>query len=140
VVDRSSSEVFEFFSDARNLEKLTPDFLRFRVLGVSTPDLREGTRIDYRLALHGMPVRWQSRIDSWLPGARFIDSQTRGPYRRWRHTHEFEPWRGGTIIRDRVHYELPFGAVGDLLAGPLVARDVSAIFAFRRARIAELFG
>lgn len=132
-------EIFAFFSAARNLEQITPDFLHFRVLSSTTPELREGTCINYRLSLHGIPVRWQSRIESWEPHRRFVDVQTRGPYKLWRHTHEFEPCNGGTLIRDRVRYELPLGAIGDVVAGGLVARDLQAIFEFRRKKMEELF-
>ncbi len=139
-VPRPPSEVFAFFCEPRNLEQLTPDFLRFRVLGSSTATLQAGTRIDYRLSLHGIPVRWQSRIDVWEPPHRFVDVQTRGPYATWRHTHTFVPHHGGTVMRDEIRYEVPLGAVGDFIAGARVARDVQEIFAFRRRKVAELFG
>jgi len=138
-VPRPPDEVFPFFADAHNLERITPPFLKFRILKVSTPVLQNGTRIDYQLSLHGVPVRWQSLIREWNPGRSFVDSQTRGPYRRWDHTHEFEPHRGGTILRDRVQYELPLGAVGGIVAGGFVARDLETIFAYRRTVIREIF-
>lgn len=138
-VPRSPEQVFPFFADAHNLERLTPPFLKFRILAVSTPVVQTGTRIDYQLSLHGVPVRWQSVIRAWDPPRSFADTQTRGPYQRWDHTHEFEPHRGGTILRDRVHYELPLGALGAIVAGRFVAKDVEAIFAFRRATIREIF-
>ncbi len=139
-VPRPPEEVFRFFGDPRNLERLTPPFLRFHVTGASTAELASGTTIDYRLRLHGWPVRWQSRIDEWETGRRFIDSQTRGPYATWRHTHTFEPHAGGTIIGDAVTYELPLGMLGSLVAGSRVARDLREIFAYRRRKIAEIFG
>jgi uncharacterized protein (TIGR01777 family) len=138
-VPRAPSEVFPFFADALNLERLTPPFLKFRILKVSTPVLQTGTRIDYQLSLHGIPVRWQSLIRAWDPGRSFVDSQTRGPYRRWDHTHEFEAYRDGTILRDRVQYELPLGTLGGVVAGGFVAGDLEKIFAFRRAKIREIF-
>jgi ligand-binding SRPBCC domain-containing protein len=140
LVRRPPDQVFPFFSDARNLERITPDFLRFRVAGMSTPEVRQGTLIDYRLRLHGVPVGWRTRIDEWRPGERFVDVQLCGPYSLWQHTHEFEPVPQGTIVRDRIRYRLPFGALGDLLAGPFVARDVEKIFAHRQARIDHLLG
>lgn len=132
------AQVFSFFSDPGNLEKITPEFLRFRILGMTTPQVGDGTRIDYALRLHGIPLRWQSRIESWVPNSKFVDVQTRGPYASWHHTHEFEPDDGGTIIRDRVLYRLPLGALGDLAAGWLVGRDLDSVFEFRRQRIREL--
>lgn len=138
-IARRPEEVFGFFSDPYNLEKITPEFVHFRVVATTTSQLRAGTCIDYRLRLHGVPVRWQSRIESWDPNRRFVDVQTRGPYKLWHHTHEFEPFRDGTIIRDRVRYELPVGALGELVAGRLVTRDIQSIFDFRREKISELF-
>ena len=139
-VSRPPDQVFPFFADAHNLERITPPFLKFRILGVSTPELRTGTRIDYQLSLHGVPVRWQSLIQDWNPNRSFVDTQTRGPYQRWEHTHEFEPYEGGTIVRDRISYELPLGALGGIVGGGFVAKDVARIFAFRRATIREIFG
>lgn len=139
-VNRPLPEVFDFFSNANNLEQLTPAFLNFRVLRTSTPTLQEGTLIDYKLSLHGIPMKWQSRIEAWQPGKQFVDTQVRGPYQLWHHTHEFEEYRGGTIIRDRVRYRMPLGGFGDALATPLVQRDLKTIFDFRRQRARELFG
>jgi hypothetical protein len=136
---REPAEVFGFFSDPYNLEKITPDVLRFQVLGVSAPKVQEGTRINYRLSLHGLPMRWQSRIENWDPPRGFVDVQTRGPYKLWQHTHEFEPYNGGTVVRDRVRYQVPLGTVGALVAGGLVGRNLEAIFAFRRKKMQEFF-
>jgi len=137
---RSPEEIFPFFSDPANLEQITPAFLRFRVLGTTTAEVGNGTLINYALRLHGIPLRWQSRIESWGPPRVFVDAQTRGPYKLWHHTHEFEPDDGGTIIRDRVRYRLPFGALGDWIGGGLVRRDLEAIFDLRRRRIPEVLG
>lgn len=135
----SREDVFGFFSDARNLEMLTPSFLRFRITKIPEEGLFEGALIEYRLRLHGVPVRWRTRIDRWDPPNAFVDTQLKGPYRLWHHTHEFEELDGGTLVRDVVRYRLPFGALGDLVAGALVARDVAVIFGYRRTRLLEFF-
>jgi ligand-binding SRPBCC domain-containing protein len=132
-------EVFPFFADARNLERLTPDFLGFNVRGMSTKEIKEGTTINYSMRLHGLPVRWTSRIDQWHPNRSFVDSQTRGPYALWRHTHEFEPYQGGTIVRDRIRYRVPFGVLGELAAGAWVRSDLRRIFEYRRRQLMSLF-
>jgi ligand-binding SRPBCC domain-containing protein len=139
-VDRPTTAVFDFFSDAYNLERLTPPFLHFRVLEMTTPDIRAGTLIDYRLSLHGVPFRWRSRIQTCQVPRCFVDTQVRGPYKLWHHTHEFEERDGGTLIRDRVRYALPFGKLGSFVAGALVAKDLARIFDFRGQRIAEILG
>ncbi len=138
-LERSPEEIFPFFADAWNLENITPGFLRFHVLSSTDNEIREGTELRYKLRLHGIPIRWRTRIDVWDPPRSFVDVQLRGPYKSWHHTHEFEPFDGGTIIRDRVRYEVPFGALGELVAGWLVDRDVGVIFAYRREAIFDQF-
>jgi uncharacterized protein (TIGR01777 family) len=130
--------VFEFFGDAYNLERITPPFLRFRVLDTSPESVENGTVIRYRLRLHGIPISWRSRIEEWTPNRAFVDRQIRGPYRLWHHTHEFEECCGGTLVRDRVRYRLPFGALGQLLAGKFVRRDLDTIFAHRRLKTRQI--
>lgn len=131
---RPLTEVFEFFANAANLEALTPPWLNFRILNPEVV-IRAGARIDYRLTLHGVPLRWQSEISRWDPPAAFVDQQRKGPYRRWVHTHTFASERGGTRVRDAVDFEIPF----EWLLGPLVIRDVKKIFAFRRQTLLQRF-
>jgi ligand-binding SRPBCC domain-containing protein len=132
--------VFGFFARARNLELLTPPWLRFEVLTPEPVEMRVGTVIDYRLRLHGLPLRWQSRIEAWEPERAFVDRQLRGPYKLWHHRHEFEPCGADTLVRDRVHYALPFGALGAVVARSFVARDLDRIFAFRHEAVRTVLG
>lgn len=134
---RPRAEVFPFFADAFNLETITPPWLRFEVLTRPPLVMRVGLRIDYRLRVRGLPLRWQSEITAWEPPHRFVDEQRRGPYRLWRHEHTFEERDGGTLARDIVHYRVWGGSLIDRL---FVRRDVAAIFRFRQAAMAGRFG
>jgi len=130
--------VFPFFGDARNLEAITPPLLRFRVLTPEPIDMRAGTRLDYRLRLHGVPIRWHTVIEAWEPPERFVDVQVRGPYALWHHTHVFAPAPGGgTVMRDVVRYAIGFGVVGEVAHRLFVARDLRRIFDFRAAAVAS---
>lgn len=140
LVPRPLDEVFAFFSRPENLQSITPDWLNFNVLSAGPQPVRKGTRIRYRLRVHGVPVRWTSEIAAWEPPHKFVDIQVRGPYKLWRHTHVFAAEGNSTRIRDEVLYELPFGPLGALVHWLMVRRDVEKIFAFRKARIRELFG
>jgi ligand-binding SRPBCC domain-containing protein len=131
--------VFDFFSDARNLEAITPPWLRFSVLTPGPIEMQAGALIEYRLALHRVPVRWLTRIEEWDPGRAFVDMQVRGPYRLWHHTHTFAERDGGTLVGDRVRYALPFGPLGSLAHAAFVRRDLERIFAYRHAVIAQRF-
>ena len=105
----------------------------------SPGEVREGTKINYWLRLHGIPIWWQSKITGWDPNCKFSDTQTHGPYSHWYHTHEFYEKDGGTVIRDSVKYRLPFGIPGDFLAGQWVKKDIENIFHFRKKKIEEIF-
>ncbi len=139
-IPRPVDEVFSFFSDPYNLERITPPFLRFRVSATTDDPVRQGTLIDYRLRLHGVPIRWRTRIEEWLPQQRFVDRQLSGPYKLWHHTHDFEAYDGGTRIRDHVRYQLPFGRIGTFVAGSLVLREINEIFLYRRNETRNFFG
>ena len=139
LVGRPVDEVFAFFSDANNLEAITPRQLNFRIL---TPDpirLAAGVRIDYQLTLYGVPLKWATLIESWEPPHEFVDVQLRGPYRAWRHTHHFVAEGAGTRIVDDVDYELPLGPLGRLVDALWTRREVARIFSYRSEVIARRF-
>ena len=128
-------EAFAFYADASNLEAITPPWLRFRILTPHPIGVGEGTVIDYQLALHRVPVHWRTRIERWEPARRFVDRQVQGPFALWEHTHTFEALPGGTLIRDRVEYRMPLGAVGLLAHRLLIHRDLERIFDYRRSAV-----
>ena len=134
---RPRAEVFAFFADAHNLEAITPPWLRFEVLTPRPIAMRPGTLIDYRIRIHGVPVRWRTEITGWQPPYQFVDEQLRGPYKLWHHTHSFEERDGGTLCLDRVRYSPRGGALMNWL---FVRRDVEKIFAYRRRRLEQIFG
>ena len=128
--------VFPFFSDARNLERLTPDRLHFRILTEGDLEMREGLLIDYRITLGVVPMRWQTEITAWDPPYRFVDTQLRGPYKSWVHEHRFEPDGDGTVCSDVVDYEVPGGK---LVHEYLVRPDLEHIFAYRQNAMQRIF-
>lgn len=140
LLERPVDDVFAFYSDAANLEALTPRFLRFRILTPMPIAMRAGTRIEYSLSLHGMPIRWRTLITRWEPGVAFVDEQESGPYAYWRHEHSFEPRGRQTLMRDIVDYREPLGAVGRIAHALFVRRTLERIFDFRRDAVHRLLG
>ncbi|HVN69308.1 MAG TPA: TIGR01777 family oxidoreductase [Candidatus Binatia bacterium] len=130
-------EIFAFFSDARNLEAITPSSLHFTIKSGAAA-IQEGSVIEYDLRLHGVPLSWKTLIAKWNPPHGFVDVQLRGPYALWEHEHTFMEIPGGTVIADDVTYALPF-APFSAIALPLVRHDVEAIFAYRREEIERRF-
>lgn len=133
-------ELFEFFADPFNLERITPPWLRFRITTPRPIRVGPGALIEYRLRLHGLPVRWTTVIDEWVEGERFVDWQLKGPYALWHHTHDFSDHDEGTLMRDTVRYRMPFGPVGKLARALLVRRDTEKIFDYRRPAIERALG
>ena len=130
-------EIFPFFADAENLDAITPPWLHFRIVTPRPIDMRAGALIDYKLRVHGLPMRWRTLISDWQPPHRFVDEQIRGPYRLWVHEHTFEPDGAGTLARDVVRYAVPF----DFIAHPLFVKpDIARIFAYRQDALRKRFG
>jgi ligand-binding SRPBCC domain-containing protein len=140
VLDAPIERAFEFFSRAENLEAITPPWLRFRITTPTPIEMKAGTLIRYRLRLHGIPVRWLTRIEEWDPPRGFVDQQLSGPYALWHHTHSFEALDDErTRMADIVRYGHRLGPLGGL-AEPVVRRDLRRIFDYRRGAIAERIG
>ena len=121
-------------------EILTPPWLRFEVLTRKPLPRGEGALFDYRLRVRGLSIRWRTLIERFEPPASFVDVQTEGPYRLWRHTHSFADVPGGTAIADQIEYELPLGPLGILARAVFVRRQLDEIFGYRRRVIDEIFG
>jgi uncharacterized protein (TIGR01777 family) len=139
-ISETPENVYRFFGDEKNLEILTPPWLHFKVLGKSTPELHRGTEINYQLKLHGIPIRWTSVIEKWVPPLLFTDTQKKGPYKKWHHTHEFRKVQNGTLMTDTVLYSLPLGKLGEIFGGNYVNKDVKKIFEYRTIKINEAMG
>ena len=139
-VPRPRDEVYAFFARPENLGLITPRWLDFSILTPSPVPMERGALIDYVIRLGPFPTRWRTLITRHDPPHAFVDEQLAGPYSFWHHTHTFEEVEGGTLIRDRILYLVPFGPVGRLVERLLIRRQLQAIFAHRRRVIAGRFG
>lgn len=136
----SRDEVFEFFSKAENLQRITPSWLNFEILTPLPIEIMQGCTIDYQLKLFGVPIRWKTEIPTWQPPHGFVDRQIKGPYRTWIHTHQFESIDGGgTMMIDKVEYMPKGWFLAPLLDRLFVKRNVKRIFDYRREEIFRIF-
>lgn len=129
-------DVFAFFSDAYNLQKLTPPFLSFKVLTPAPIEMKPGTLIDYILKIYGLSIRWQTEITAWEPGSYFVDEQKKGPYQLWRHQHFFKETNDGIECSDEVTYRVLGGRI---IQNLFVKKDVERIFSYRQEVLKKIF-
>lgn len=141
IIPAPLAQCWAFFSDPHNLARITPPDLGFEVLGQLPAAIHPGLMIRYRVRpLLGLPMTWLTEISHVEDGRYFVDEQRLGPYRIWHHEHFFEaldPHR--TQIRDRVHYALPFGWLGNLVHPFLVRPRLDQIFSHRTRAVERLF-
>ncbi|MEP6848937.1 MAG: SRPBCC family protein [Acidobacteriota bacterium] len=137
-VELARPKVFEFFSDAGNLERITPPALNFHIFTPQPIDLYQGALIEYRLRIYGFRINWRTEISFWDPPFEFVDRELKGPYKQWIHRHTFvELGENRTLIKDEVRYRLPFEPIGDLFHW-LVRWELDRIFDFRQEAVAEI--
>ncbi len=152
---KNQSDVFDFFSKTENLEKITPPWIRLKILGLKNlsedtskiqpeiqsgtrPEIQSGSQIDYQLRIHGFPMKWRTLIKDWNPPHGFFDVQLKGPYSKWEHTHRFESFAGGTLMTDQVCFRPPMKYLGNALMGSFIAKDIQKIFSFRNKIIRKI--
>lgn len=141
IVDTDIKQAWDFFSSPDNLSLITPSYLNFKVL---SPKSREkvysGMRISYKVhPILGIPMKWVTRIEDVDAPYSFVDTQEKGPYKLWKHTHTFTETSEGVLIKDRVEYSLPFGFLGAIAHNLFVKRQLAGIFEFRKKVISDIF-
>ena len=139
-IPRPLNKVFEFFSKAENLEKLTPPRLKFNILTPAPIKMKQGLFIDYQIRLLGLPFKWKTEITVWKPPYRFQDVQLKGPYRKWQHTHSFREVEGGTQMTDEVLYQIPFSLISPLMNALFIKKQLTPIFSYRKEQMDTIFG
>ncbi|MGB4852728.1 MAG: SRPBCC family protein, partial [Ignavibacteria bacterium] len=139
VLNGSIEEVFDFFSKAENLDKITPPILGFRIITPLPVEMKKGTLIDYKIKLNGIPFNWRTEITKWDPPNCFEDTQLKGPYKMWIHEHKFIERNNKTFMTDTVRYISPGGAFEFIPHNLIVKKKVNFIFDYRQKIFDELF-
>lgn len=134
-------EAWSFFSNAYNLEKITPVDMGFKVLTrFESPEIYNGMVIDYIVKpMFGIPTSWRTKIEEVQQLKKFVDVQLKGPYKLWHHTHTFEEVSGGVLMKDVIVYKIPLGVIGKFLNKLIVASRIQSIFDYRKHQINQLF-
>lgn len=135
------AEAWDFFSSPANLDEITPDDLGFKIVYQPGERMYEGQIIEYRVMVFpGIWLPWVTEIKTVREGESFVDEQRFGPYKFWHHRHTFEETEGGVLMKDIVHYALPFWPFGEIGHGIFVRPKLERIFGFRKEILEKRFG
>lgn len=133
-------ECWEFFSDPKNLQIITPKSMGFKVTDFDNKNMYEGQIIQYKITpLFGIKLSWLTEITKVKEGSYFIDEQRFGPYAFWHHKHFFEPTENGVKMTDVVHYAIPLGFIGRIMNTLIVKNKLKEIFEFREQKVNQIF-
>lgn len=134
-------EAWLFFSNPKNLQAITPAFMRFKITDTYGEVMYPGQLIEYRVRpLLGIPLYWLTEITHVKDRAYFIDEQRFGPYAFWHHQHLFKEVEGGVEMVDLLHYKIGYYFLGDIANKLLVQQKVAGIFDYRERKIKDMFG
>jgi ligand-binding SRPBCC domain-containing protein len=122
--------MWAFHSSVEALKVLTPPGQHVTIVG-ETVEVKNGAVHELKVKKFGLTLQWVADISEVEPPHRFVDTARKSPFKFWRHTHEFLPGQGCTILRDTVDYKMPFGILGKLVNSVLIEADVRKMFAFR---------
>ena len=136
----SVETAWDFFSDPRNLQLITPASFQFKILSdLGNKAIHEGQIIEYKVRpLFNLEMYWRTVITKVQDKVMFIDEQQKGPYRYWQHQHHFKPMDRGTEMTDIVKYEVPGWFAGDIVNSILVSKKLKALFQYRSEAISRL--
>ncbi len=134
-------EAWAFFSSPRNLEKMTPPSMGFRIVSLPSETLYEGEIVEYSVKVFpGVWIPWVSEIKALKEGESFVDDQISGPFKFWHHRHSFEEKEGGTLVKDLIHYSVGFGPFGEMARHLVVKNQLEEMFEHRRVTLEAKFG
>ena len=138
----SLDQAWAYFSSPSNLQEITPDHLKFKILtDLGDGGMYPGQIINYIVTpVMNIPMRWTTEITHVSDKHYFVDEQRFGPYAFWHHKHFFEEIEGGVLISDIVDYALPFSFLGRIAHFLFVKRQLNEIFEFRFQKLVSMFG
>jgi len=140
IIPLSINEAWDFFSNPRNLPRITPPWLNLKITSELPDKMYEGMLITYKVyPVAGIPSDWVTEITTVEEKLFFIDEQRLGPYKFWHHQHHFTEVDDGTEMSDIVNYAIPFDPLSRPLNSLLVGKKVNKIFKYRKEVLERLF-
>ena len=137
----SIEKAWDFFSNPKNLKKITPKEMSFEIICGAEKSIYPGQIIQYNVSpIFGIKLRWVTEITHVIDNKYFVDEQRFGPYSLWHHKHFFKKIKGGILMEDVVDYKIPLGWMGQLAHFIFVKNRLKKIFKYRENKLVKLFG
>lgn len=137
----SKSRAWDFLSNPKNLKRITPDYMGFKIINGMADKMYAGQIIQYMVTpVMGIPTKWVTEITHVDDGNYFVDEQRFGPYSLWHHKHFIKAIKNGVEMKDIIDYKIPLGIIGRIAQPILVAPKLKEIFEYRKNALIELFG
>jgi ligand-binding SRPBCC domain-containing protein len=105
------------------------------IAGVTSGLISLGEQVTWRAWHFGLPFQMTSRIVEMESPDYFVDEQVKGPFRRFRHVHEFHEDALGTTMIDRIEFAAPFGPLGRLVEKLVLARYLQQLIESRNRHL-----
>src|SRR5210317_825128 len=136
----TQTEAWDFLSNPKNLKRITPDYMGFKIVSGASERMFAGQIIQYVVTpVLGIPTTWVTEITHVEEGNYFVDEQRFGPYALWHHKHFIKPIKNGVEMTDIIDYKIPFGVFGRMAHPIVVGPKLKEIFDYRRTALIELF-
>lgn len=136
-----AATLWDFISTPKNLAVITPPSMGFKTLSGDERPMFQGQIIHYTVTpIFGIKMEWVTEITHVDEDKYFVDEQRFGPYSFWHHKHFLQPFDGGVLMEDIIHYKVPMGFLGKWVEPFLVRPKLNEIFEFRRKVLEEKFG
>jgi ligand-binding SRPBCC domain-containing protein len=137
----SLKKAWPFFCSPKNLAKITPTHMGFKITSEISDDMYEGQIITYKIGLFpGIRSNWVTEIKHINFEKLFVDEQRVGPYKLWYHEHHFQETANGILMTDKVTYQLPLSIFGKITHPLLIKPQLIKIFSFRMKTLKTIFG
>jgi uncharacterized protein len=128
----SSNDVFSWHIREGAFERLNPPWQKFKVIE-RKGNIENGGTVKIKMKIAG-PIHtiWLVKHSDYIEGKQFRDSQIKGLFSSWTHTHLFNSFENSSsILDDRIEYSLPVGTLSERIASPLINKKLNQMFDYR---------
>jgi ligand-binding SRPBCC domain-containing protein len=116
IINEDIEKVWEFYTDIRHLEIITPKKLNLKIVNTTNQKIILGQETIISAKIIIIQTTWHSKI-TFFQQYEYIDEMLEGSLIKWKHTHKFIRINSNkTEIIDKVEFSLPYGLFGKIVS------------------------